>query len=631
MPIRLHISVKAIVLSIFLLLQKNSNGQISFFYDDAAHPLPPGALFFYTDSSNDHSWKRFKEIEQHLTGYPENKFYNSYKNKQVWIKINFSNINAAGLRHIIIRNPHINYLNVWLVKDSTIVTAFTPSGDRTKFNTRPVRFSDFLFPLPNDSLDHYSMVLMIDKRNELIHIPIHVLSDMGLLYYTQVKNWTAGLFIGISFFLFLFNVFLYLNMRDRLYFFYGIYIVLGFLYIFSDMGFTYMYFFPDHPLLSDFTRPVSITLATPVYLLFTLELLETKKHLSQNYKWMIRIIISYFIVLIASLILAADTGPIRVVLSALSYIVLNFLMINNLLIGWRSLKKRIPYAIYIIIASLVLMILLFVFSMYLSGYITDNFLNRNMMRIAITAEISILTLVIAHRFKKYKLTSENLLRQVNEQQVQIFKSVTDYQEKELLRLSSLLHDSIGARLAALRFNLESGKNESGPEKINLAVEEINNLANEVRRFSHSISPVLLQQRGLREALQQFIKPINESGLLYIQFEMLGSQERSSFRYELLIYNIIQELIQNIIKHSGATEAIVQLIIEDGVISIFVEDNGKGFDVNAVQDGLGFSQIKQLVTFVKGTIRLDSSETNGTRISIEFTAIPDERNDPDTHS
>jgi signal transduction histidine kinase len=473
---------------------------------------------------------------------------------------------------------------------------------------------------------------MADKRNELINIPIYLLSDDGLLHYIQTKNWIAGLFIGISFFLFLFNLFLYLNMRDRLYIYYGIYITLGFMYIFSDMGFTFMYFFPDNPLLSDYTRPISITLATPVYLLFTMELLETRKHFPVSYKWMLRLLLGYVFLLIASVPLAPNTGSIRVVLSGISYVVLNTLLIANLLIGWKSLRKKISYSIYIIIASVVLMILLILFSLFLSGGLPDTFFNRNMMRIAITSEIGILTLVLSHRFKKYKITSEALLRQVNEQQVQIFARVSDYQEKELQRLSSLLHDSVGARLSALRFNLEKADiGISENKQVGKAINEINELANEVRRFSHDLSPVLLQKNGLGYAIEQFLHPINETGKLSIQFETIGSQHRIPFRYELLVFNLIQELVQNIIKHANASEAIIQLVLEDGLVSIYVEDNGIGFNKEKIKEGLGFIQIKQLVTFVNGSIQMDAAAGKGSRISIEFTTIPDDSTYPDSHS
>ena len=616
-----------------LLFSKTGSSQLSFFYNESSYKLPAGTLTFYTDSSKDRSWQRYTEIENKLIAYPASNFNISYQNKKVWIKIDFSKISHAdNLNYLMIRNPHINYISAWLIKDGEMVKAFEPTGDRTNFSTRPIQFSDFLFPLPEDSLDHYQLVMMLDKRNEMIHIPVHIFTEGGLLHYIRIKNWTAGLFIGISFFLFLFNLFLYVNMREKMYVYYGLYIVLGFLYIFSDMGFTFMYLFPDYPLLSDFTRPISITLATPIYLLFSMELLETRKNFPGNYKWMVRIIIGYILLLISSLILAADTGVIRVYLSGLSYVVLNFLMLSNVFIGWKSMKKKVPYSIYIIIASTVLIILLIFFSLFLSGNLPDNFINRNMMRIAITTEIAILTLVLSHRFKKYKVSSEKLLRQVNEQEEKIFKTVTDYQEKELQRLSSLLHDSVGARLSGLRYNLENAnKYQSERLKIDNAITEVSDLADEVRSFSHTLSPILLQKKGLKDALGQFIDTINKNGQLQIQFEMIGSMERTSFRYEILIHNIIQELIQNIIKHARATEAIVQLIMEESLVSIYIEDNGRGFNNTEIKDGLGFTQIKQLVIFVNGRLSIDTAEGKGSRISIEFTTLPDERKHPDSDS
>ena len=328
----------------------------------------------------------------------------------------------------------------------------------------------------------------------------------------------------------------------------------------------------------------------------------------------------------------SNTGIIRVIAQNLMQFLLTSLVLANFVIAIKAWRKGIKYAPYIVITSFFLFLTISLFVLYLAGDLPDTLVTRNLMNIGFVGEISILAFALSLRFKHYKEQSEELLRKSSLQQEQIFKTVTDYQEKELQRLSSLLHDSVGARLSALRLNLESGRNENGQNgKINQAIEEVNELANEVRQFSHSFSPVLLQKKGLRESLEHFISHVNEGDGLYIQFEMIGSMESSSFRYELLIYNIIQELIQNIIKHSNATEGIVQLLLEDELVSIFVEDNGKGFDVNKVSQGLGFLQIKQLVTFVNGTLQVDSTENMGTRISIEFTVIPDERTHPDTHS
>ena len=128
-------------------------------------------------------------------------------------------------------------------------------------------------------------------------------------------------------------------------------------------------------------------------------------------------------------------------------------------------------------------------------------------------------------------------------------------------------------------------------------------------------------------MEEIVAGINQSGQLYIQFESIGTLQKVSFRYELLLYNILQELIQNIIKHAGATEVIIQVILEKELIYLFVEDNGHGFDPLFIKEGLGFSQIKQLVTFVQGTLAIDSLVEKGCRITIEFPVLPDEANYP----
>jgi signal transduction histidine kinase len=90
--------------------------------------------------------------------------------------------------------------------------------------------------------------------------------------------------------------------------------------------------------------------------------------------------------------------------------------------------------------------------------------------------------------------------------------------------------------------------------------------------------------------------------------------------------MVQELLQNVIKHADATEVMIQLIIEPQLISVLVEDNGKGFDTAAMKDGLGFSQIRELATFVKGQFEVHSEINKGCSVSIEFPTIPNESTD-----
>ena len=232
-----------------------------------------------------------------------------------------------------------------------------------------------------------------------------------------------------------------------------------------------------------------------------------------------------------------------------------------------------------------------------------------------------MTMAIASRFNAYKKTSESLLIEKNKQQEDVLNTISEFKEKEMQRLSNLLHDSVGAKLSAIRLNLDSLANKNKSLAINTQIEfvakDISALADEVRTFSHEISPLLLQKKGLIAAIQQLVDSITKTGKLTIQLENIGSLDQVSASNEIILYNILHELIQNILKHAEADFCIIQLMLENEIISIFIEDNGKGFDEKKITDGLGFIQIKKLIAFVDGVFLINSSPNKGCKISIEF--------------
>lgn len=550
----------------------------------------------------------------------------------LWLYIPYAAIKGqASLNYLMVRNPHLNYLGVWVLKGDSLVKSFEISGDHKLFRQRPMIHPDFVYDITQSNTKEYVFLLLIDKRNEQLNIPVHFLTNDGFIHFNRIKNFIAGLMMGVALFLILFSIFLFYQMRERLYIYYALYIALVFFYIFSDSGYSFMYFFPNNPFPADFTRPLAISLATPIYVLFTINLLKSKQLLPVYYKWSMRYLLVYFLLFFTALFIMPETGTLRAVLVWIMQIYQTLSGILLVLLAIASMKKKIPYSIYIIFSALTLFVTLFIFIQYLSSYIADTLLTRNMANIGYVLEIVILAFVLSLRFKAYKEESEQLLRTTNVQQEQIFKSISDYQEKERQRYSSMLHDSVGARLSAIRFNLEAALNNKHDlpvsEVIKNSVNDVSLLANDVRVFSHELSPTLLHQKGLVSAITEFINSINKSSALYIQFESIGLLTKTSFRYETMVYNIIQELLQNIIKHAGATEVIVQLMLEKELIYLFVEDNGRGFNPLLVKEGLGFSQIKQLVTFVQGTFTVDGKEQAGCRITIEFPVLPDEANNP----
>ena len=100
---------------------------------------------------------------------------------------------------------------------------------------------------------------------------------------------------------------------------------------------------------------------------------------------------------------------------------------------------------------------------------------------------------------------------------------------------------------------------------------------------------------------------------------MGLDTRIEKSSEIIIYRIIQELLNNIMKHAAATEAMVQLIKEEGRLSIIVEDNGKGFDTALLKEnkGAGLTNIQSRVDYLKGRLDIHAEPGKGTLVNIEF--------------
>jgi signal transduction histidine kinase len=141
---------------------------------------------------------------------------------------------------------------------------------------------------------------------------------------------------------------------------------------------------------------------------------------------------------------------------------------------------------------------------------------------------------------------------------------------------------------------------------------------ELRRVAHNMMPEALVKFGLEEALKDYCANLNNAHILNVQYQSFGMAQRIDNSTEIIIYRIIQELLNNIFKHAKATEVLVQLLREENRLSITVEDNGKGFDVSNLEKskGDGWANIRSRVDYLKGKLDLHSDAQKGTSVNIE---------------
>ena len=114
---------------------------------------------------------------------------------------------------------------------------------------------------------------------------------------------------------------------------------------------------------------------------------------------------------------------------------------------------------------------------------------------------------------------------------------------------------------------------------------------------------MLVKFGLDEALKEYCNSVNATKLISVKYQSFGMDTRLDSSKEIIIYRIIQELLNNILKHAAASEALVQLVKEEKRLSMVVEDNGKGFDPSVLETnkGAGWTNIRSRVDYLQGHI------------------------------
>lgn len=251
---------------------------------------------------------------------------------------------------------------------------------------------------------------------------------------------------------------------------------------------------------------------------------------------------------------------------------------------------------------------------------------RNIWILGISAGALLLAAVAALLYSLYRnnwhqkrFQEEKLHSLEQEQEIGQLKAMMKGEEQERIRIAQGLHDGIGGMLASIKMNLNAISDER-PAALELPgfariSDMLADTATEVRKTAHNLMPDALTRQSLREALLLYCENNSNQHLqVDLQYDV---PEACSKAAELFLYRIIQELVQNIVKHARAGYAVIQLMLHDGRLSITVEDDGQGFDTAAATRGAGLQNLKGRVETLQGYISIASRLGSGTTAHIEF--------------
>ncbi len=223
------------------------------------------------------------------------------------------------------------------------------------------------------------------------------------------------------------------------------------------------------------------------------------------------------------------------------------------------------------------------------------------------------------------LVAQGRIQHLGRKQKERLKIVLDAQEQERKNIAQDLHDEVGSRLATLKLYVSSLTNylkeSTEAEKIKQEVFNIIHISLvDIRRLLRELSPRTLEQYGYAAAVEELVSRINASDQVHVTFESrrLPSQLPQSIQTGL--YRITQELLNNTIKHAGASEVVISIIPSGDTFSFYYSDNGQGFEYSKASKGLGITNIESRVAVLGGRIEWFSSPGRGLEVTIE---VPNE--------
>jgi two-component system, NarL family, sensor kinase len=239
----------------------------------------------------------------------------------------------------------------------------------------------------------------------------------------------------------------------------------------------------------------------------------------------------------------------------------------------------------------------------------------------------IFTLLYLNYRYKQNLQQKRITELETEKQLTATAAVLKGEEQERTRLAKDLHDGLGGMLSGIKFSMNTMKGNllmtpDNAQAFERSIDMLDSSIKEMRRVAHNMMPEALVKFGLDTALKDFCNDINQSGALKVNYQSIGVEQATIEKTTAItIYRVVQELINNTMKHAAAKNAIVQVSKTDELLSITVEDDGKGFDPVILQHakGIGWTNIKSRVDFLKGILDVQSSIGNGTSIHIELQA------------
>lgn len=490
-------------------------------------------------------------------------------------------------------------------------------GTEEPFKDRSIQTNRIILPLHISPGAEQVYYLRFRSRN-ILRFPLQISTMPALYERNHAYDLANGVYFGLLFSLIIFNLFVYLSLKDKSYLLYILYILCLAMDIASIRGYIGEWL-PDSFMWLVNNRVFS-GLTIFFGIAFANAFLQVKQQMSALYRWSYLIVASVVIIFLLSLL--------QLYVLSFTWMLLTLIpgFIYIYIAGIRAWRIGFRHALYLTIAFGAMGLGTAIYALKDNNLLPENSFTEGAMQWGSVTEALVLSFALASKFNYYKRekdeAQELAIKQANAFSQQLIQS----QESERKRIAAELHDSIGQSLILIKNKvllLRKGIGE--PEKVERHVkdltESVTQTINEIRSISYALRPFQLDMLGLTQSVQSLADEVAEASGIHITVDIDNIDGLFPKPNEINLYRIIQECLNNIVKHSSATQARLSLSRNEQVVQLKIEDNGKGMPSSATstenKNGFGLLGIQERINILAGNWIIKEAVPNGTIIHISI--------------
>lgn len=533
-----------------------------------------------------------------------------------WLKLRVvSKTTTEWFLHV--KAPFLQQVDLFVATQpgyDNMVSFITNVGSALPYHDRPVLSNQTILPLDLVRKDTTTIYLRV-RSNSIIRVPLEI-SSLQHIYENSQKNDIAhGFYYGLIAALIIYNLFVFISIRERTYLYYVFYIFFVAMNIGYSKGLFLQFIVPDFPQAnhSNYTGSLAFVFA----LLFTNSFLNTRHYCPRLRK------LGWLIVVSCVAVVGLSFAGNLLLGFKLSWLTVGFFLLYSNVVGFTVLKQGFNPARYYLMGFTTLLAGIFIFMMKDMAIFPENWFTEGAYQIGSGLEAIILSFALANKLNTFKREKELSQAEALAQATLFSQQLIGSQESERKRVAAELHDSLGQSLGMVKNKVlmvkrDTGKPELREKQLTDLEEMVTDAIQEVRNISYNLRPLHLELLGITQSLHSLLEDVIETSLIELETDIQTFDNVLSKPNEMNVFRIVQECFNNILKHAQATAARIQITKADAMIAIRIEDNGVGIAPGASgKGGFGMIGIRERLNILDGRIEILENKPSGTIINIQI--------------